>query len=93
MEEMERFNVSEGDLEGVVNYALSIKGIVIAALLKERKNIIKMSFRSKDEFSVNSFAKENFDGGGHINAAGGKSSLTMQDTIEKLVSLLKGLNL
>ena len=83
-------NFKKGDTEGIVNYALSIKGIVMAAIFIEDKEqgIIKISFRSKGTFSVNQFARENFNGGGHDNAAGGKSDLSMEDTINKFNKLL-----
>jgi len=73
-----------------VNYALSIQGVVMAAIFIEDKEqgIIKISFRSKGTFSVNQFARENFNGGGHDNAAGGKSDLSMEDTINKFNQLL-----
>ena len=83
-------NFKKGDTEGIVNYALSIQGIVMAAIFIEDKEqgIIKISFRSKGTFSVNQFARENFNGGGHDNAAGGKSDLSMEDTINKFNKLL-----
>jgi phosphoesterase RecJ-like protein len=89
-EEKNRFDFQKGDSEGVVNYALSIKGIVFAAIFIEDKeqNIIKISFRSKGSFSVNQFARNHFEGGGHDNAAGGKSTLTLSETVEKFISLL-----
>lgn len=89
-EEKNEFNYEKGDTEGVVNYALSLKGIVFAAIFIEdiEQGIIKISLRSKGSFSVNTFARSYFNGGGHDNAAGGRSNLSMQDTIEKFKSLL-----
>ena len=83
-------NFTKGDTEGIVNYALSIDGIVMAAIFIEDKEqeIIKISFRSKGTFSVNKFSRDNFSGGGHDNAAGGKSDLSMDETIKKFKSLL-----
>ena len=80
----------KGDTEGFVNYALSIQGVVMAAIFIEDKEqgIIKISFRSKGTFSVNQFARKHFNGGGHDNAAGGKSNLSMDDTINKFNALL-----
>ena len=80
----------KGDTEGVVNYALSIQGVVMAAIFIEDKEqgIIKISFRSKGTFSVNQFARKHFNGGGHDNAAGGKSNLSMDHTINKFNALL-----
>ncbi len=83
-----RFNYRVGDTEGIVNYALSIKGIVMAVLLTERKGKIRLSFRSKGAFSVNEIAKTHFNGGGHRNAAGGDSFDSFESTIAKLEELL-----
>lgn len=84
-----RFNAQTGDTEGIVNYALSIKGIKFASLMKESEGIIKMSFRSVGDFAASSFASKNFEGGGHKNAAGGKSTLSLEDTEKKFLSLLE----
>jgi len=88
-EELDRFNHQVGDTEGVVNYALSIDGTVIAVLLTERKDRIRLSFRSKGDFAVNRIARDYFAGGGHMNAAGGDSFDSMEDTILKLKEILK----
>lgn len=87
-DELQRFNYKKGDTEGIVNYALSIEGIKFAAFFVERDGVIKTSFRSKGSFDVNLFAREHFSGGGHINAAGGMSELSMDETISKFVALL-----
>ncbi|MFT7901029.1 bifunctional oligoribonuclease/PAP phosphatase NrnA [Tenacibaculum ascidiaceicola] len=89
-EEKKKFNYEKGDTEGVVNYALSLKGIVFAAIFieDEEQGIVKMSFRSKGKFSVNQFARNYFNGGGHDNAAGGRSDDSMENTIERFKSLL-----
>ncbi len=87
-EELSRFNSKTGDTEGLVNYGLSIEGIVFAVVIIDRKDIIKMSFRSVGDFSVNEFAKKHFGGGGHKNAAGGKSNLSLPDTIKRFEELL-----
>lgn len=88
--EKDEFNYEKGDTEGVVNYALSLKGIIFATIFIEDKeqDIIKISFRSKGKFSVNKFARNYFNGGGHDNASGGKSELPLQETVQKFVSLL-----
>lgn len=88
--ELLAFNAQKGDTEGVVNYALSLKGVKLAALFKEdqEEGIIKMSFRSKGSFSVNEMARTHFNGGGHINAAGAISHSSFEDTIEKFISIL-----
>ncbi|WP_017730638.1 DHH family phosphoesterase [Nafulsella turpanensis] len=87
-EELERYKSRTGDTEGLVNYALSIEGVVMAALLIDRTEAVKISFRSVGEFSVNTFARENFEGGGHKNAAGGKSNLSLDETVDKFLGLL-----
>lgn len=86
-EELSRFDHKKGDTEGIVNYALSIEGIKMAAFIVERDGIIKLSFRSKG-FDVNTFARKHFSGGGHTNAAGGSSELSLQETADKFVKLL-----
>jgi phosphoesterase RecJ-like protein len=78
-----RFNIRTGDTEGLVNYPLSIKGIKMAALVIDRDEERKWSFRSKDEFDCNTFARRYFEGGGHYNAAGGRSSDTLEVTAKK----------
>ncbi|MDC8000870.1 bifunctional oligoribonuclease/PAP phosphatase NrnA [Aequorivita todarodis] len=88
--ELDDHNFKKGDTEGFVNYALSVKGIVFAAIFIENKqeNIVKISFRSKGNFSVNDFARNHYNGGGHINAAGGKSSQDLNNTINEFISIL-----
>lgn len=90
-EEKKKHNFKKGDTEGVVNYALSLEGIVMAAIFIEDKEqgIIKISFRSKGSFSVNQFARKHFNGGGHDNAAGGRSDLSMEETVAKFTNLLE----
>jgi phosphoesterase RecJ-like protein len=88
-EELKRFRSQTGDTEGLVNYALGIEGITLAAVIIDRTEAVKLSFRSVGDFSVNIFAREHFDGGGHKNAAGGKSDLNLQETVEKFENLLE----
>jgi phosphoesterase RecJ-like protein len=88
-DDMKRFNHQSGDLEGIVNYGLSIDGIKMAVLFSERDGIIKISFRSKGDYSVKDLAEKHFEGGGHKNAAGGKSNLTLEETIQKFKTILK----
>ena len=89
--ELKRFNYQKGDTEGIVNYPFSIKGIKVCALFMESDGYIKISFRSKGKIDVNKFAREHFSGGGHINAAGGKSDLSLEETVNKFTSLAKNL--
>lgn len=86
--EMQRFHYRKGDTEGLVNYCLSIRGIRFAAFFAERDGMIKTSFRSKGSFDVNAFARAHFSGGGHRNAAGGSSPLSLADTEKKFTALL-----
>ena len=69
--ELNKFNYKKGDSEGFVNFCLSIEGIENAAFLREDKDLIKMSFRSKGKVKVNEFSRKYYGGGGHVNAAGG----------------------
>jgi phosphoesterase RecJ-like protein len=87
-EELERFDFKPGDTEGFVNYPLSIKGIVFSVLFIEKEELVKASFRSKGNFPTNQFASENFNGGGHLNASGGESKLSLNETLEKFTQLL-----
>jgi len=89
-EELNSFNHSKGDTEGIVNYGLSMKDIVFTAFFTENKDegIIKISFRSKGNFDVNQYARQHFSGGGHINAAGGKSTDSLEATIQKFIATL-----
>ncbi|RCT55176.1 bifunctional oligoribonuclease/PAP phosphatase NrnA [Winogradskyella sp. KYW1333] len=88
--ELDEFNFKKGDTEGFVNYALSLKGIIFAGIFIENKaeEIIKISLRSKGEFSVNEFSRAHFNGGGHTNAAGGRSHTKLEETIDKFISIL-----
>ena len=87
-EDLKRFNHQIGDTEGVVNYALTIKDINLAALFMERDGIVKVSFRSKGSFAVNALAAKYFNGGGHRNAAGANCSTTLEETILKFRQIL-----
>jgi len=87
-EELDRFNFVPGDTEGFVNYPLSINNIVFSALFIEKENYVKASFRSKGDFPANTFSSEHFNGGGHLNAAGGESELSFSETLEKFTQLL-----
>ena len=94
-DELNSFNYVKGDTEGIVNYGLSIKGIHFAAIFIENKEekIIKISFRSQGNFDVNQFARDHFQGGGHQNAAGGKSEVSMEETIDKFEDLVTKLSI
>ncbi|MEY2705038.1 MAG: hypothetical protein RL407_1100 [Bacteroidota bacterium] len=87
--DLKKYQSQTGDTEGLVNYALSLEGIKLAALFSEREDGIKISFRSSVEVPVNKFAADHFQGGGHVNAAGGKSSLSLKKTVERFESLVQ----
>jgi len=89
-EELSRFNHRKGDTEGFVNIPFAVKGIKFTALFVEKKDRIKVSFRSRGSFPVNQIAAEHFNGGGHVNAAGGDSFDSMATTLSKFESLLPG---
>ncbi|MFN0202439.1 MAG: DHH family phosphoesterase [Bacteroidia bacterium] len=86
----QQFKIETGDAENIVNYALSIKGIDFATMMLENPDIIRLSFRSRGEFGVNTFAA-NFDGGGHFYASGGRSRLSLVETEQKFLTLLNEL--
>ena len=94
-EELNTFNHIKGDTEGIVNYGLSIKGIIFTAIFIENaeEKIIKISFRSQGNFDVNQFAREHFNGGGHRNAAGGKSEVSMEETVQQFEDLVTKLKI
>ena len=83
-DELKEFGFQKGDTEGFVNYGLSIMGTQVSAFFMEDlyEDFIKISFRSKEDVDVNQFSRKYFNGGGHINAAGGKYFKSIEDTIE-----------
>ena len=87
-EELNKFNFKKGDTEGIINYALAIKGIIFAVLIVQRGDIVKLSLRSKGKFKVNLIANKYFQGGGHTNASGGISYLTVNETIKKVENII-----
>ena len=84
-----KFNVKTGDTEGLVNYALSIQGIKLAAVIIDRGEERKSSFRSKDGFDVNTFARTYFNGGGHFNASGGFNKEPLEEVVQKFKTAIK----
>ena len=87
-EELMKFNIQTGDTEGFVNFGLGIKGIVFSALIIDRSVMVKMSFRSQGRFPCNEFANAHFNGGGHLNAAGGSSKESLETVLEKFKNVL-----
>ena len=84
-----KYDIKTGDTEGLVNFPLSIEGIKLAAIIIDRGEERKCSFRSKGSFDVNSFARKYFNGGGHYNAAGGFSKETLEATITAFKKAMK----
>jgi len=89
LEELEKYQHVIGDTEGFVNIPFSVKGIRVTALFIEKNDHVKISFRSRGDFEINLFAEKYFNGGGHKNAAGGESDLSLDDSIKKFVDLIR----
>ncbi len=87
IKELEKYNYNIGDTEGFVNYPLTIKGIILSAFFTEKKDFIKISFRSRGNVDVNVFAHQYFNGGGHPSAAGGKYFGNLENAIERFKQL------
>ena len=87
--EMRRFQFQQGDSEGFVNYALTIKKMKMSAMFLAHRKFIRVSLRSRGDVDVNLFARKYFNGGGHKNAAGGKSFVSMQETIDHYIKSVK----
>lgn len=87
-DDFKEFSSQTGDTEGLVNYGLSIKDVRLSILIYERREDIKLSFRSLGDFSVNELARSHFEGGGHKNAAGGQSKVSLAETEKKIMALL-----
>lgn len=87
-DDLNKYHFKQGDTEGFVNYGLSIKGMRLAAFFMEHPDLVKISLRSKGDLPVDRFLKEHFQGGGHANAAGGRSELSLEATVQRFMSLL-----
>ena len=83
--EMRRFHFQQGDSEGFVNYPLTIKKMKMSAMFSAHHKFIRVSLRSRADVDVNLFARKYFNGGGHKNAAGGKSFVSMEETIQHYI--------
>ncbi len=90
-EELNRFESRKGDTEGLVNEALSIQGITMAGFFYERDGSVKISLRSKGKVDVRRIASEHFNGGGHLNAAGGLGSSTLEDACREFEEIAKAM--
>jgi phosphoesterase RecJ-like protein len=87
-DELKSFGAQTGDTEGLVNYGLSIKGIKLSVLMYDRKDEVKLSLRSLGDFSANHIARTHFEGGGHRNASGATSKVSLEETLKKFLSIL-----
>ena len=90
--ELKEFNYQRGDTEGMVNYPFGINGINFCALFMEWEGMVKISLRSKGKIDVNKFARAHYNGGGHINAAGGRSNISLKETTDKFVEMVAEMN-
>ena len=88
--ELQECGFQKGDTEGFVNYGFSIQGIKLTVFLSEdlQKDIVKMSFRSVGNIDVNRLSRTYFNGGGHLNASGGRSEVSIEDTIAQLKKII-----
>ena len=84
-----KFEIKTGDTEGLINYPQAIQGIKLVAVVIDRDEERKWSFRSKGNFDCNEFARKYFEGGGHFNAAGGRSSDPLDVTVKKFIQAVK----
>lgn len=89
--ELDTFQFQKGDTEGLVNHALSLSGVEVAAFFSETGDTVKISLRSRGKVDVNVMARTHFNGGGHVNAAGGRSELGLQSTIAKFEEITREL--
>ncbi|MEM9990960.1 MAG: bifunctional oligoribonuclease/PAP phosphatase NrnA [Bacteroidota bacterium] len=87
-DDYEYFDISRGDTEGIVNYLLKIRHVRMAAFIMEQPTIVKISLRSKGDFSVQQIAQKHFRGGGHKNASGGASFQNLRSTVRRFKELL-----
>lgn len=90
--EIKKFNLQGGDSEGLVNYPFKIEGVVMSAYFSEEPDRVKISFRSRGNIDVSTFSRTYFEGGGHLNAAGGKSLLNLEETEKKFLEKLSSIN-
>ena len=95
-DDLKKHHYQKGDTEGFVNYGLALNDADFAVMFLENDNEgVRISFRSKGNFPANEFAKKYFNGGGHLNAAGGRSTKNLDETVnlflEKLPEFLEQL--
>ena len=87
-EDYRKYDIRRGDTEGIINYLMMLKSVRIGALVMNQPSIIKLSMRSKGNASVQKICREHFGGGGHLNASGGFSKASLEDTLSKLREIM-----
>ncbi|MDO9152296.1 MAG: bifunctional oligoribonuclease/PAP phosphatase NrnA [Paludibacter sp.] len=87
--ELNEFDYKNGDSEGLVNMPLSIDGVVFSVFMREEKDKVKISLRSVGTFPANKVSADLFNGGGHLNAAGGESFISLKEAVEKFENALE----
>lgn len=87
-EDYRNFDIRRGDTEGIINYLMMLKSVKVGALVMNQPTIVKLSLRSKGDFSVQQICSKHFNGGGHRNASGGSSKSSLEDTIAKLKTVI-----
>ncbi len=83
-DDYKKFDIRRGDTEGIINYLMMLKNVRVGALVMNQPSIVKLSLRSKGDYSVQEICKLHFNGGGHRNASGGSSKMTLEETLSKL---------
>ena len=87
--DLKKYNYKKGDTEGFVNYGLALADAIFSVLFLENEDgTVRISFRSKNNFPANEFAQEYFNGGGHLNAAGGRTQENIEKAVEKFLKVL-----
>ena len=81
--------IEKSDLEGLVNVLLRIQSVEVASILTEQNQGVKLSMRSKGEFSVQEICMQHFQGGGHRNASGGFSEQNLNETLAQMIKLVE----
>ena len=87
-EDYRNYDIRRGDTEGIINYLMMLKSIRIGALVMNQPTIVKLSLRSKGDYSVQQVCRQHFNGGGHRNASGGSSKSSLEDTLQKLKEVI-----
>ena len=88
-DELHNMRYQKGDTEGLVNYCISMYNIVFGCIIIEQIDCVKLSFRSRGDFDVSRFATQHFGGGGHKNASGGTSYVSLDETVKKFETVLQ----